>query len=274
MKVYISADIEGISGVVNTAQTSPQGYDYCRARKLMTNEVNAAIRGAKLAGATEIVVNDSHGPMTNLLIEDLDEEARLITGKHKLLGMMEGLNDTFDAVLLIGYHARHNTPGVLAHSYFGRVISEIKINGNVVGEFEFNSMIAGDYNVPVVLVSGDDVLAGQVKSFNVGIETVIVKHAHSRYTAECVQPVKVHKMLEKSVHETLSNKLQTIKAYEGQGQVEIEVAFINSGMAEITQLIPGVEMVTANRVRYMAKNIIEAYQVRMALTTLAASTLN
>lgn len=273
MKIYISADIEGISGVVNRTQVTSNGYDYSRARKLMTDEVNAAVKGAKSAGASEILVNDSHGPMTNLFIEDLDEEVRLISGNQKLLGMMEGIDDSFDAVLLIGYHAKHNTPGVLAHSYDSSVITEIKINGNVVGESEFNSMIAGFYNVPVVFVSGDDVLSGQVKALNPDIETAVVKYAHSRYTAECLQPSKVHKLLEKGVYDTLTNKIKSIKPCKADGPVELEVAFMNSGMAEITLCIPGVEMIAPNRVRYTAKDIIEAYHVRFAVTTLADSTL-
>lgn len=273
MKIYISADIEGISGVVNGTHTSPQGYDYNRARKLMTDEVNAAVKGAKLAGATTILINDSHGPMTNILIEELDEDAVLISGNQKLLGMMEGIDDTYDAAFLIGYHARHNTPGVLAHTYYGIVISEVKLNGKPVGEFEFNTLIAGQYNVPVVFVSGDDVLSQQVKEFNPEIETLIVKNAHSRYTAECIQPKKVHRLMEEKVQKTLTDKLKSIPPCKANEKVELEVAFLNSGMAEATLFIPGVELIEPNRVRYVAKDIIEAYKVRVALTTLASSTL-
>ena len=273
MNIYISADIEGISGVVNSTHTMPQGYDYHKARKLMTDEVNAAVRGAKLAGATKILVNDSHGPMTNILIEELDDEVLLISGNKKLLGMMEGINDTYDAVLLIGYHARHNTPGVLAHSYYSVVISEVMINGKIVGEFEFNTLIAGEYKVPVVFVSGDDVLSNEVKCFDMGIETLIVKYALSRYTAECIQPKKVHRLLEEGVYKTLTEKSKTINYHKIDGEVELQVAFMNSGMAEATLFIPGVELIEPNRVKYIARNIVEAYKMRAALTTLAASTL-
>lgn len=273
MKIYISADIEGISGVVNGSFTSQKEYDYSRARKLMTDEVNAAIAGAKLAGAKEILVNDSHGPMTNILIEDLDEGARLISGNKKLLGMMEGIDDTFDGVMLIGYHARHNTSGVLSHSYYGSVVNEIMINGRTVGEAEFNSMAAGYYNVPVVFVSGDDVLSSQIKEFNQDIETLIVKKARSRYCAESIQPKMVHKLLKENVHSALSNKLKSIKPCRVEGKAELELAFHNSGMAEATLFIPGVEMIAPNRVRYVAKDIMEAYKLRAALVTLASSTL-
>jgi D-amino peptidase len=273
MKIYISADIEGVSGVVNSTQTGPQGYDYHRARKLMTDEVNASVKGAKLAGATNILVNDAHGPMTNLLIEELDEAVVLISGNKKLLGMMEGIDDTYDAVLLIGYHARHNTSGVLAHSHHGGVVSEVKVNGKTVGEFEFNTLVAGQYNVPVVFVSGDDILSQQVKNFHTEIETLIVKYAHSRYTAACIQPKKVHRLMEENVHKTLTEKLKSIAPRKIEGNVELEVAFLNSGMAEATLFIPGVLLIEPNRVKYMAKDVIEAYKMRAALITLAASTL-
>ncbi len=273
MKIYISADIEGVSGVVNSSHTTPKGYDYNRARILMTDEVNAAIRGAKLAGVEEILVNDSHGPMTNILIEKLDEDACLITGNQKLLGMMEGINKTYDAVMFIGYHAKHNTPGVLAHSYYGTVVSEIKINDEVVGEFEFNTMIAGHYGVPVIFVSGDDVLAQQVKKFNSNITTLTVKDAHSRYTAKCIPPKKVHKLMEENIYKALKYNKNLVKPCNFDGKIELEVAFLNSGMAEIGLLVPGTTMIEPNRLKYTAKDIIEAYKMRSVLTTLAASTL-
>jgi len=268
MKIYISADIEGISGVVDRSQLSPEGYDYSRARKLMTAEVNAAIRGAKEGGAVEILINDSHGPMTNLLIEELDQEARLITGHQKHLGMMQGIDQSFDAVILVGYHARHNTSGVLAHSYHGRVVTEICLNGKAVGEFEFNSLLAGYFNVPVVFVTGDDVLAGQVSAFNAEIQSVVVKEAISRYTANCLHPKKIHEQIESQIKHVLKNDQSRIKPCKLDGPVEIEMAFMNSGMAENALLMPGVEMVSPNRVKYLAKDILEAYKVRAVLILL------
>lgn len=273
MKIYISADIEGISGVVNSSHTMQSGHDYFRARKLMTDEVNAAIRGAKLAGAKEILVNDSHGPMTNIMIEELEEGADLISGNKKLLGMMEGIDESFDAVLFVGYHARHNTPGVLAHSYYSVVVTELKINGKIVGEFELNTMVAGAFSVPVAFISGDDILAEQVKEFDPNIVSLIVKNARSRYAAKCINPKTVHKLMEEKVNKALTENINNVKPAIIDGSVEIEVAFMNSGMAEATLYIPGVSMIAPNRVKYTAKDIIEAYKVRDALVTLAASTL-
>lgn len=270
MKVYISADIEGIGGVVDRSQLSHEGYDYNRARKLMTGEVNAAIKGAFSGGANDVLVNDSHGPMTNLLIEELHEEARLITGNQKHLGMMQGIDNTFDAVVLVGYHARHNTAGVLSHSYHGGVINKICLNGRAVGELEFNSYIAGYYDVPVVLVSGDDMMAEQAKVLNSEIETVIVKNAVSRYTANCLHPNKIHKLIEKQLKQVLKEGPKTVASCKLEGPVELEVTFTNSGMAENALLMPGSEMVSPNAVKYMAKDVIDAFKVFLILTTLGA----
>lgn len=276
MKIYISADIEGISGVVSGNQTHQGGHGYERACKLMTEEVNAVIKGIKSLGMCEILVNDSHGPMTNILIESLDEAANLISGNKKLLGMMEGIDESYDAVMLIGYHGRHNTSGVLAHTYNGGVISEVKINGNIVGEFEFNCILAGYFGVPVVMVSGDDVLSTQVNNFNEHIKTVVVKKAHSRYTAECLHPKKVHRLLQESANKILSSDFKnTIKPYtlQGKNNVELEISFLNSGLAEATLFIPGVELIVPNKIRYMAKDILEAYKMRIGLTNLASYVL-
>lgn len=276
MKIYISADIEGISGVVSRNQTHQAGHGYERACKLMTEEVNAVIKGIKSIGMCEILVNDSHGPMTNILIESLDEAANLISGNKKLLGMMEGIDESYDAVMLIGYHGRHNTSGVLAHTYNGGVISEVKINGNIVGEFEFNCMLAGYFGVPVVMVSGDDVLSMQVNNFNGNIKTVVVKKAHSRYTAECLHPKKVHRLLNDSASKILSSDFKnTIKPYtlQSKNNVELEISFLNSGLAEATLFIPGVELIAPNKIRYMAKDILEAYKMRTGLTNLASYVL-
>lgn len=268
MKVYISADIEGISGVVEREQLSNQGHDYSRARKLMTEEVNAAIKGALKAGAKEILVNDSHASMTNILIEELHEGARLITGRQKHLGMMQGIDESFDAVMLIGYHARHNTPGVLSHSYHGRAVYGIKLNGNPVGEMEFNSYVAGYFNVPVVLVAGDDVLKEQVKTFKPDVESVVVKESVSRFAANCMHPQEVRKLIKSKAEDVLKNKMKIIMPSKLEGPVEIEMKFMHSGMAENAMLMPGVELISPNTVKYVAKDVLEAYKVRSVLITL------
>src|SRR5687767_12888682 len=176
-KVYISVDMEGISGVVGDDQTSTGQPEYGRSRKLMAEDANAAIRGAFAGGAAEVVVNDSHGSQRNLLPEDLDPRARLISHSFKRYGMMEGLDETFDAVIFVGYHAKAETPrGLFAHTGSG-VLRDLTINGKSVGEGGMNAMLAAWYGVPVVMVTGDDVAVEQQKETVPGVRGVVVKRA-------------------------------------------------------------------------------------------------
>src|SRR5690606_3436487 len=176
-KVYISVDMEGISGVNGDDQTSAGGAEYGRARKLMAEDANAAIRGAFEGGATEVVVNDSHGSQRNLLPEDLDPRARLISHSFKRYGMMEGLDETFDAIVFVGYHAKADAPrGVFAHTGSG-VVRDLQINGRSVGEGGMNAALAAWYGVPVVAVSGDDTAVEEVTRSVPGIRGVVVKRA-------------------------------------------------------------------------------------------------
>lgn len=272
MKIFISADIEGVSGVVNKTHTTPQGHDYNRARTLMTNEVNAVIQGAIDAGAKEIIINDSHGPMTNILLEALNPKAKLITGTPKPFGMMQGVDGSYDAVMLIGYHSRMNTKGILSHSYHSGVISNININGKDVGEFHINSAVAGYFGVPVVMVSGDDMLSKEVKDVDSKIEAVIVKEAQTRFCAMCLTPAAVHEMLREKAKNVLSNDIAVKPITLGES-IEMEVSFINSGMADVAAIMPGTELIEPNKVLYKAANIIEAYRALMTMYMLANSVL-
>ena len=176
-KVYISVDMEGISGVANEALVSAAGSEYDRGRKLMAADTNAAIRGAFAAGAHEIVVNDSHGSHTNLRLEDLAPGVRLITDTFKRYGMMQGLDETFDAALFIGYHAKAgSTRGFFAHTGDAN-LKDLEIDGRSVGEGSMNELLAAWYGVPVVLITGDDVAVEQFKEFAPNVRGVVVKRA-------------------------------------------------------------------------------------------------
>ena len=272
MKVFISADIEGVSGVVSKAHTTSEGYDYQRARMLMTQEVNAAILGALDAGAEEILVNDAHGSMTNILIEELNPKASLISGTPKMLGMMEGIDDSFDAALFIGYHSRMNSSGVLSHTYHGAVVSDITINGKPSGEFYINASVAGSFGVPVVLVSGDDVLEKEVHAINGDIESVVVKNALGRYAAKCMAPLHARNLIRERTKEALRQADQmTITRTEGP--VELKIRFLNSGYAQVASLMPGTTLAEPNVIAYTAENIVECYQAVMALIKVAATLL-
>ncbi len=156
VKVYISADMEGIWGVVHANQTSPDSPEYAAARKWMAEDVNAVVAGLFDAGATEVVVNDSHGSQRNILASDLDPRASLISGSPKPLSMMEGIDATFAACIFVGYHAKAGTAAaILDHTISGSVVRAIRVNRIEMPELGLNAAIAGYYGVPVVLISGD-----------------------------------------------------------------------------------------------------------------------
>lgn len=272
MKVYISADLEGISGIVARTQIKPFDDDYKRARVLMTNEVNAAIEGALIAGAKGIVVNDGHGDgtMINILIESLNTNAQLISGGPKKLGMMEGIDSSFDAAIFIGYPSRMNTPGVLSSSFDANVISDININGKDAGEFYMNALVAGYYNVPVVLVSGDNILAEEVKHENNKIKTTVVKIAHGRYAAKCIAPSVVQGLIKEKVEIALRN-IAIIKPIKIIGKIEMKVTFLNSGLAESVSFMPGFQLISPNVVQYNTNDFIESYRALISMMDIASS---
>lgn len=200
-RVYISVDMEGISGISGEDQLSPQGSEYARSRKLMAEDANAAIRGAFAGGATEVVVNDSHGSQRNLLPEDLDPRVTLISHSFKAYGMMEGLDERFDAVIFVGYHAKADDPhGLFAHTGSG-VVRDLQINGRSVGEGGMNSMLAAWYGVPVVLVTGDDIAVAEVQQVAVDSRAVVVKRAINVRAVELRSLAAVHKDIEAAARE-------------------------------------------------------------------------
>src|SRR6185295_9037856 len=159
MKIYISADMEGVVGVVTNEQLGPQGFEYQRFREFMTQEVNAAIEGAVAAGATEIVISDSHGNGQNLLIEKLPSNVLLVRSFPRPLEMMEGIDSTFAGAIFIGYHsATTSMAGVRAHTISSARLTDVKLNNSSVSEAALNAAIAGHFNVPIIMISGDDVV--------------------------------------------------------------------------------------------------------------------
>ncbi|MET9268859.1 M55 family metallopeptidase [Kribbella sp. NPDC003557] len=205
MKVYVSADMEGITGVVDAEDVQPPGRDYERARVLMTEDVNAAVRGAYAAGATEVLVNDAHGPMRNLLPDLIDPRARLIKGRPKPMGMMEGLTPEYDAALCVGYHARAGVLGVLSHSFMGHEIEDIWLDDQVTGEIGLFHAAAAAYGVPVALLTGDDTACDEMKAWDPTVATVPVKYAKDRFAAQLVPVAESREAIESTTAEALAN---------------------------------------------------------------------
>ena len=174
-KIYISADLEGVVGAVTGEQLGPGGFEYNRFREFMTGEVNAAIKAARAAGATEILVADSHGNGQNLLIEKLPKDVKLIRSWPRPLGMMEGIDSSFDGVIFTGYHSStDNMDGVRAHTFSSARLTSVKVNGKVMSEGSWNAAVAGEFGVPVIMIAGDDAAVNEVKALIGNAEGAIV----------------------------------------------------------------------------------------------------
>lgn len=258
MRVFISVDMEGISGVVAWPQTEPGKFDYDRMRKLMTEEANAAIEGAFEAGATEVLVNDSHDGMRNLLLEDLHPEAKLITGDRKPMSMMEGVGPGFDAVFLIGYHSQASSTGVLNHTYTTRVV-HYWVNGKVMGETGMNALIAGFHGVPVVLVSGDSIVAAEARELLGSVETVAVKEPHSQFSAACLHPTKARALIKEAAVKALSN-LENYRPLTPPTPSTVRLQFNASGHADAAAIMPGAVRVDPLTVEFTAPDYLVAYR--------------
>lgn len=257
-KVYISVDMEGISGISGPDQLFSGGAEYARSRKLMAGDANAAIQGAVAGGATEIVVNDSHGDMRNLLPEDLDGRARLITHSFKQVGMMEGLDETFHAVLFIGYHAQAGSPrGVFPHT--GEYsVRDLKINGRSVGEGGLNTLLAEWYGVPVVLVTGDDVAVSQVREVATKTRVVVVKHAINNRAVLLEPLARVHQWIENEAREGVASAGKFL-AQRG-GTYRVEMRFDSTLIPEIAEAFPGITLPAPDTVAFSRDTMPAAYR--------------
>ncbi|ACU73186.1 peptidase M55 D-aminopeptidase [Catenulispora acidiphila DSM 44928] len=206
MKIFISSDMEGTAGVVNWDQCRPGQHDYEHYRALLQDEVNAAIDGANRAGGPhEFLVNDSHGRMANLRPEQLHGEASYLSGHHKPLYMMQGLDESFDAVFFVSYHgSASGSPATLSHTYNPAAIAEVRLNGALAGESGINSLVAHSLNVPVVLVTGDQTTASELRPFWPEARAAVVKQSVSRFAAESLHPARATRLIEETAREAIT----------------------------------------------------------------------
>ena len=258
LKVYISADLEGVAGLSSNSQFAETGRDYAIARRLMVAEVNAAIAGAYDAGATMVVVNDAHGSQMNLIPDELDQRASLITGAPKPLGMMQGIDRSFAAAVFIGYHARSATASaVMDHSFSGNLKS-IRINGRKVGEFGLNAALAGYYGVPVVFASGDAALAREAVQFSPGIAALAVKEGIGTTAAANLHPAQARERIRAGVARAVRLRAD-IPPARNEGRILLQIELLRASQADLAVRIPGVEREGAREVRYRAPDIVAAY---------------
>ena len=272
LKIFVSADMEGIWGVVHADQTSPSSPEYGPARKWMVEDVNAVVTGLFDAGATEVVVNDSHGTMRNIVADQLHPQASLISGTPKPLSMMQGIDATYDAVVFVGYHSRAGTaPAILDHTISGGTIYSIKINGQELPELGINAAIAGYYKVPVIMLTGDTETCAQARSIlGENLVTAAVKEATGRTAARMFPLEEARKRLKDAAKEALARTPRPAPFRIG-GPYAVEVEFHNSSQAELPTMLPGVKRTTARSVSFSAGDYIEAFKLLRAIIALASS---
>lgn len=257
LKVFISVDMEGICGVINWPdETAHGGPDYGMFRTLMTQEANAAIAGAAAAGATEILVRDAHGSGRNILPEMLDPRARLLRDwTYGPLSMMEGIDQTYDAVLFIGYHARAGTPDAVLDHTMTTALLNVSINGVKMPEAGINGLMAGHFGVPVVLVSGDQAIARQAKELFGDIETVVVKEAISG-AAIMVHPSNARDMIQSRTTAALK-RLKDFKPLKLAPPYTLEVSYVEEAAAQKGSWIPGAVRKDERTVVFKADDLME-----------------
>jgi D-amino peptidase len=248
VKIFISADMEGITGLVDAGDVQPAGRDYERGRVMMTEDVNAAIRGALAAGATAVTVNDAHGPMRNLLTELLHPAATLIRGRPKPMGMLEGLTGDFDAAVCVGYHARAGALGVLSHSFMGHEIEDMWLDDRPAGEIGLNHATAAALGVPVVALSGDDAACAEMSGWDPDVATVAVKGARDRFAAELRPVAEAREAIEQAVTGALrditprSGTPRSVTPRSGREPRTMAVRWQSASVASQLAAVPGVSL--------------------------------
>jgi D-amino peptidase len=269
-KVYISVDMEGIWGVVHGSQTSSDSPEYGPARKWMTDDANAVIAGLFEAGAAEVVVNDSHASMRNIIPDALDPRASLISGTPKPLSMMQGIDGTFDACIFVGYHARAGTaPAVLDHTISGSVVRAVRVNGQEMPELGLNAAIAGYFNVPVIMLTGDTETCSQAKSIlGDTLTTVAVKEAQGRYAARNFPLDETRRRLREGAKEAFLKKAQAA-VFRLKAPFKFELELNSSAQAEMPTLIFLLKRTNPRTVDFAADDYLVGFKLLRAAINLA-----
>ncbi len=256
LKIYISADMEGVAGAVTGEQLGPSGFEYETARRWMTEEVNAAIRGARAAGATEIVISDSHGNGQNLLLDELPPDVTVIRSWPRPLAMMAGIDETFDGVLFIGYHtSTDNSVGVRAHTMSSARLTSVRVNGVPYPEAGLNAAIAGYFGVPILMISGDDAVADEVQALLGELETAVVKKAYGFHSAETLMPEAAYQLIEETAARAVG-RIGEFEPWDVGGPVEIEVSFKNYRPIEALGYLEIVDRIDSHTIRYRGPDMI------------------
>ena len=271
MKILIAADMEGITGVVHWDHVDHNNKEYGRFRKLMTADVNAAVRGAFDGGAEEVIVADGHGTARNILIEELDPRARLNSGSPSPLAMTQGAQTGIDAAMFIGYHAKVGTENaILDHTWSGAV-ANVWINGRIVGEIGVNAAVCGYYGAPVIMISGDQSACAEARELLGRIETAEVKQATGRMAAECLPPEVTQVLIYEAAQRAVSRfgAGQAVEPFRNDAPVTMAVELVTSEMADKAMMIPGARRPEGKKVEITATDMPTAYRAMRAAVSLA-----
>jgi D-amino peptidase len=271
MRILIATDMEGITGVTNWDQVDPNHHEYQRFRKLMTGDVNAAIRGVCAAGTKDILVTDGHDLGTNLLINELDPCAHLICGDYTPLAMIQGVDQGVDGVIFVGYHARAGSQNaILDHTWSSRRVANLWLNRILVGEYGLNGAVAGHFNVPVLMLTGDQTACAQARELLGDIETVVVKTALSRMGAVCLPPQETEELIEKVAVQAMKRLKagEAPKPFVINSPVELTIEFITADQADQAVLMPGSKRLDGRRLSYTAQDMLAAYIAFQAIIAL------
>lgn len=272
MKILISADMEGVSGVVHWDHVTPGHAEYARFRKIMTADVNAAIRGAFEAGADEVIVADGHWNNLNLLVEELDVRARLNSGGPAPLSMVQGVGDGVDGVMFVGYHARVGAPNaILDHTWSNARVANLWLNGQVMGEIGLNAAVCGHFGAPVIMISGDQTACAEAADLLGPVEVAVVKRAVGRMAAECLPPAAA----QEKICEAAARAVSRLRASQAPPPlrlpppITVAIEFVSSDMADRAANMPGARRPVGKRVEVAADDMPAAYRAFRSLVTLA-----
>lgn len=263
--------MEGITGVVDWCHVDWTHPEYQRTRRLMTGDINAAIRGASAAGVDQIVVTDGHHHKFNVLIEELDPRARYNSGSPSPLGMVEGIDQGVDAAFFIGYHARSGAQrAILAHTMSSSKVSNIWLNDRVVGEIGLNAALCGYFKVPVLMISGDQAACDEASQWVNGIETAVVKKASAYSAAECLPPSLSQQLIEETAIHSVQHfkERQTTQPVQVIEPVKIGIEFLNSGMADNASLMPLTTRLDGRTIEFQGETMALAYRYYRAAVML------
>jgi D-amino peptidase len=257
LKIYISADMEGVVGAVTGEQINADGFEYERFRQFMTDEVNAAIDAARAAGATEFVVSDAHGNGQNLLIEQLPDDVTVIRSWPREYGMMAGIDETFDGVIFTGYHAStDNTRGVRAHTMSSANITSLRLNGMTMTEGSINAAIAGHFGVPVIMVSGDDIAVAENQVIIGDIEGAVVKWSSGFHSARTLTPEAAYEVIRTRTKSAI-DRIDQFEPYVLETPITLELSLKHYQPVELLAYLSNVEKVNSHTIRFVGEDITE-----------------